>query len=307
MAESTTTDNPTNTDAPKVSDAATQIVESAQQTYGPPPSPGEEPSTTEPTAPADVTGQPKGEEPQPDISGTVTRLEQQIKAKNEFLSNLGIDPDSDMVEKLNKGLITKDDLFAKPTATTTPQATVIDKWNKFRQNITEQVNKTGEVSSTDFIKSLDVMNEVIAESRQQNQLVEVEKHFTQCKNAAETVIGSDEKHGSLPEDMQDIEMQFCLGATDYRLASETKGDPRYSTPQHYSWYADKVMGDYGKLRNHWFEAGKKAALESIKPQPPVNPVSPGTGGAPITPTELRIDASNIGEATERYFENQGIV
>lgn len=312
MPDVSTENNPSapTQDVPMSGDTPTQIVQGFQDKFGPAPSEGDVvTSTTEPAAPPDTTGQAKGDEPQPDIdAGKITRLEQQLSDQKRLLYSLGLDPESDVAEQLNKGLINKQDLLEQigaivpgkpPTAPPDPMQRVDDLISK--------IEKSGNADVPDLVETLKALKSVAVNVAQKDQAAAMDTLYKQCRNATETVINNEESHKNLPDDISEIESQIFLSSTDNLLATETNSNPRYLTPAAYSHYAQKNLGRLNKWRNHWIEQGKEIQRQSTTPKPGVNPISPTTGAGPISPPKPRITLDNIDEATRNWINNQAPV
>ena len=89
-----------------VQDPARTAVPLGQQQSTGGQAPISEPTTTpqDPSVPAEPV------EVQPD-TGTVTRLQQELARQNRVLMSLGIDPASDVAEKFQRGIISRDQLL----------------------------------------------------------------------------------------------------------------------------------------------------------------------------------------------------
>lgn len=306
MAETTSTvDNPATTqDAATGGDALTTMVADQYDKHGQS-SEGEPSSTTEPAAQVDKTGQPEGDESPPDITeGKITRLEQQIANQKKFFASLGIDPESDVIDRYNAGLITKEQLLQTvPPQEPKTEVTGIERLGSYRAKIKDKIGTGQELSQQDFLESLDIMGELAKDNERITQQANIRNLVSECERATQAVLEGDELHTVIPEDIQKIESQVFLGSTDNFLTAETHGDPHYLTPQSYGFYGQKNIEKYKKLRNAWIDYGKTLAKEEPPPEPPkptINPISSGTGSAPMKAPETMINIDNMPEAARAY-------
>ena len=312
MADSTQTDNPTNADAPNTGDVKTVVLDNLtgeSQSSG-----GEPDSTPQPAPSADVTGQPKDDVTPPDDDGKLSRLEQMLAQNNQLLTALGIDSESDIAERFQKGLVSKEELLlragvqvpAKTEPTATEPVSAVDRFNQLQQRLKQSVSENKGITETDILAVMDATSGLAKESAKAQENVDMERRFNDCRSATLAVIDKDAMHVDLPDNIKEIESQVFLSSTDNLLATETKGDPRYLTAQNYSFYADKNLERLNTLRNHWIEYGRNA-----KPAPPVpnqvNPISPTVGSAPITPPETPTTLENMNERAKAYIQLHGVV
>jgi hypothetical protein len=316
MADSTQGDNPTNAGAASEGDVKTDVLDNLVDTQ---PSGSEPDSTTPPASTADDTGQPDDDTQQPD-SGAVTRLEQRLAQQNQMLAGLGIDPESDIAERFQRGLVSKEELLmqvgARPTAPAQPtlpateqKMSPMDRHRQLKQRVAKQVQEGKGILENDILEALDVMEDIAAENIEVRQEANMEQTFSKCRNATLDVIGKDELHTKAPDNIKAIEQQVFLSSTDNLLATESKGDPRYITPDNYTFYGEKNLKRFEALRNHWIEHGRSlgSAPPAPKPGADVNPISPTTGSAPITPPETPTTLENFQDRARAYAEQHGQV
>jgi len=309
MTTESTSDNPATSDVPTTGDTLTSVVQGYKDRH-PAPSEGDTPSTPEP--PADVTGQPEPE-PQPDESGKVTRLEQDLAKQKKFLSNLGIDADSDFIERYNAGLISPDQLLKQagvtPSATEAPP-NAMQRLLQHTEKVKKQVDTGKGVTEKDYLEGMAIVAEVANEGVRLRQQTETDALYSQCQTATLSALDKDELHNAAPDDIKTIESQMFWVSTDNLLATDAHslGNPEsYFTPKSYTLYATKNMERLQALRNHWIEHGKKLARNQIAPTPSVNPIPATTGSGPATPPLPRIDRDNMGEAARNYAQQRAVV
>lgn len=317
MADSTQTDDPTNAGAANTGDTNTAVLEKLAGAVQPS---GSEPdSTTPPASTADKTGQPEGDVTTPDDTGKLSRVEQQLAQSNQLLTSLGIDPESEIAERFQKGLITKDELLLRvgvqptpspaKTEPVLPPASAVGRLDKLKQRLGDSVKQNKGIMESDILETLDVMSDIVSESAQVQQDANMVKMVADCTNATLAVIEKDPMHADLPDEIKEIESQMFLGATDNMVGAVAKGDSRYYTPNNYAFYGQKTLERRNTLRNHWIEQGKKLQQQAVAGggKPPVNPISPTTGSAPITPPETPTNIDNLQERAREYVKSQGVV
>lgn len=310
---STASDNPAATqDVANEGDALSQMVAGQYDKHGAAPSEGEPSSTTEPTTQADETGRPEGDVTEPDKDGKVTRLEQDLASQKKAFLSLGIDPESDAIEKFNAGLISREqllDIVQQPAPKEAPQeVSAFEKLAQHRTNIQEKISKGEEIMQQDYLRGLDIMADLASENLKVTQQANIDNLIGQCKNAAEAVIDTDELHTALPENIREIEAQMFLSSTDSLLGEKTNGDQRYWTPQAYTFYAKENMESFNTLRNAWIDYGRN--LEKPKPPPTVptvNPISSEAGGSPMAQPKEMIKLDNMAEAARNYQKQRAII
>jgi hypothetical protein len=310
MAEpSTTTDNPATATqgAPSSGDVLTDLVQSYQDKH-PAPSEGEPASTQEPSAPAETTGQPEGAA-QPDDSGKLSRLEQQLAQQNKLLSSIGIDPESDIAEKVAAGVLSPDDIL-RGRQEPTPQPTVADTFGQLEQEIQAKVESGQEVTQTDFLKFMRATKELAAQSARTQEQRQMEALVNDCESAMVGVLGTDEAHSNAPENIRKIEQEMFLSSTDVKLGQDARtfgNNPNFFKPQTFTHYAQKNLPSLQEYRNYWIEQGKKMQMNALNPKPTPNPVSSATGSGSIPAPQAQVNLDNLAATMRNYMKNQGAV
>jgi hypothetical protein len=306
MEDTSTPNEPTQTDVPQTGDEkvdpATQMVQEYQSQGGTP-----TPDQTE----SAVTGEPEPE-PKPDDTGKVTRLEQELATTKQLLSDtLGIDPDSDVVEKFRNGLITKEDLLGTKAAEQPKSA--IDRLRDHQESVKNRLKRGEPITPDDYVNGLELTEQIAIESSQHQQENERIKLFTDCKNAAESAILKDPLHTDLPDNIKEIETQMFLGATDNLLGMEAANhsDPNgFLTPDHYKFYGNKSHERYNQLRQHWIDYGAQQATKNItSTKTNINPVTSSTGSGSTTQPEQKFNwnEQKVEDAYQKYVASQQTV
>lgn len=310
MEPSTQTDNPATTQGVSTGgdvnqDVLSNLVKTAQEKFGPAPSAGE-PDSTQPTPPADKTGQPEGDVTPPDDTGKLTRLEQQLKKQSNLLVQFGIDPDSDVADKLAAGIITKDDILGK----TEPEKPPANKVAALKSEIQAKLNAGKGLEENDFLRLVDLLEESNQQTNQFQEQSRVEALIGQCEDAMLNHLNADQFHVKAPENIQQIEQQLFLSSTDNLLTRDAQsfGDvSSFIKPKTYGHYAAKNLERLQTYRTYLIELGKQIQMQSITGKPGPNPVSSTTGAGPTAPPSPKINATNISEATRNYFKQRAAV
>ncbi len=224
------------------------------------------------------------------------------------LVSLGIDPDSEKVERFNAGLITKEELLG--ISSTTPQQpqenlSAIEKFNRHKTSVEKNIREGKTPSAEDFLMSMQLTSDIAQEGVRAREIADMNVTLSQCESAAGSVIVDDELHKALPENIQEIEKQIFVGSTDYLMAKQTGNDPRYFNPQAYNFYAKQNLKEsFNQLRNAWIEHGKKLASAPSPPPAPnqPNPISSSTGGGPMAQPQkmLKFDDGSMQQAARDY-------
>jgi len=228
---------------------------------------------------------------------------------------LGVSSESDIVDQYINGIITKDQALsmAKPAEASKPPVEQAPR-EKIRQ-IAQKAQK-GEANQVDFAEALEAIDKMAQGYDEQGQQSLIEENVKQCKSAVDLVIGQDTVHADLPENIKEIESQVFLSSTDNLLTKGAndlvvhgiKVDRTYFTPQRYGYFAKKNIDRLNTWRNYYIDLGAKRATTNIQGgKPQVNPMSPSSGGAPITPAKPKITLDNMSEAARRYIEKQETV
>jgi hypothetical protein len=309
MVEPTGTGEPTNAAAPNDGGVNTAVLDN----LAPKPSDSEPGSTISPPPATDDTGQPQDDVQQPD-DGKAERLEQRLAETNKMLTRLGFDPESDIAERFNAGLISKEEILMQAGVTPTAPppkeqpSSASDKLAQLKSRVGQSVKDGKGILEGDILELLDVTTDLVAESNELQNQNSLERQFAECRDATLNVIGKDPKHTEAPDNIKDIESQMFLSSTDNLVAITGRGDPKSITGKNYSFYAGKNLDKLNELRNYWMEQGRKTAPQPpVPPANPVNPISPSEGGGPITPPETPTTIDNIEERAQAYIESFGQV
>jgi len=295
---------------------------------------GNDPTSTTPVSDipvnADNTVQPDPNvAPAVEPDDSVQRLEQQVSDLGKTIAMLGIDPNGEFANRLQRGLVSPEELQAKlgnggNQNPSQPEPSVQDSFSKLIQ-----AAKEGEyISKEDYIKSLEVMSNFVAgetaKSTQNDQMALIEN----CMSSAKSVISADERHTSLPADLKLIEENMFVLATDNMVGEQAnaaiqrnqlRSDQRESffTPENYKYYGARAQESFGKLRDHYVQMGYDKREAELNPPPSggdlptggnppnnlVNPISSNSGTGPTLPQGEMLNVNNMGSAARNYMAN----
>lgn len=283
---------------------------------------GESTESTESSQDAENVSQDTAEQPEGTFdtktdTGADKRAAQELAKKNKLLEAIGIDPDSEIADMYQAGVISKEELaqhmqgFGQQQQQAWPQQQMTEQQKQ--ETISDVLGriKTQGATEEDVVKALEMVQQEISTTQQEKQTEQLNQTINQCIQATTGVLRSDEYHGQLPEELQSLEQQMFLASTDNYVLQEAQktGNPqRYMNPNTYQYYASKNAERFGKLRDHYIELGKKLQREAMKPrshnQQNVNPVPPGSGQAPANPPRQQITVDNLNESAAKYIKQQ---
>jgi hypothetical protein len=246
--------------------------------------------------------------------GTVTRLQQQLAQNNKLLQTLGIEPDSDIAERFNAGLIGKQELLEYAGIAPVPPTTQAETPEQRLANIIEKAKREG-ATQEDFIAAMETVGGIVKAQKEQAERSNLSNRLNECIAVVTNAIEQDDLHKDLPADLQEIETQMFLTSTDNIVMRDAKKYSRsesdyvkYLTPASYGFYADKNIERLGKLRDYYIELGRKLQRGDQMPRTTnVNPISPSVGTGPTAPPVPQITRDNWKEAARRYVAQQGTI
>ena len=261
-------------------------------------------------------------EPTEDVStdaGQVNRIRQQMEKSNKLLAGLGIDPSSDIADKYTAGIYSKEDLLelmgihsGQPQVPTAqPKSVPFAGPANTLQEVIDRVNREG-ASEKDFVEALSAVQSALTASQQEAQANDLSNTLNQCASSTKRVIQSHERHTALPADLQAVEEQLFLAATDNLVLREAQNSPNpnaFLSPNSYGYYANRFNNQYQKLVNHYINVGRQMQKQGMAPVhgSGVNPVSPSLGSGPSEPASVPINRDNWKEAARAYMNRQGVV
>ena len=246
--------------------------------------------------------------------GKAARLETELNGYRKVLDTLGIDPDSDVAQKVMAGVIGKDDLVKHiapqianriPPQPETPREPeyAADKLRALMERV-----EAGDPTQDDFKESLRIINQLVDENNQVQQQRSQQDTIARCTQAMLAPIMDDKYHAELPDDLKRVEEQMFQGGTDLTVGQEARKSPNpqvYFNEKTYGFYADQNKQAYDKLRTHYINMGRKMERGGTPNPNPIEPVAPSTGGAPVEAPKTIPTAKNMRDLAKQYLQGNG--
>jgi hypothetical protein len=253
-----------------------------------------------------VTVEPGATAPQSVENGKAARLEQELSKMNRALKSLGVDPDSDVVDKINRGIMTWDDVLNRqqPTQQVQPQPRrASDKLAQVYQKV-----HAAEPTADDFKEALAAMVDAVKDQEARESAQTTQQIVSAVKGSVYNVIDNDDLHKQLPPDLAALERDVFYSSTDHFVSDEAFKSPnpnRFFTPETYKYYAEMNANRYNKLREHYINLGRQQERQALQ-QPKTNqtnvvPISAGAGISPATPPVPQVTKANMKQAAEAYL------
>lgn len=259
---------------------------------------------------ATATSGPVTTEPNPVDNGKAARLEQELAKVNRALKNLGVDPESDVLDKINRGIINWDDVINRQPQTRQmpePAKRASDKLAEVYQKVSH-----ADPTPDDFKEALAAMVAAVKEQETKEMANTTQQVVSAVKNSVFNVIENDAMHKQLPPDLAQLEKDVFYSSTDHYVSNEAfqSGNPnRFFNPETYKYYAELNAGRYQKLRDFYVNQGrqmeKQALTQQKQPQTNVVPISASAGAAPATPTLPQMTKANMKQAAAAYLAQMG--
>ena len=256
--------------------------------------------------------------------GKTTRLEQRLASQRSLLNELGVDPDSEIVQRFNNGTATRRELLTAagiipgqgsepsiaPVAQPSGPVDIIDRIKTLQQRAS-----TDGASSEDFAELASLMGEAISSVRQEKTHEHHITNLQQCTSVVEKTILQDPMFNALPEDIKAIEGQIFLASADNMLlrdAQKSKDPASCINPGAYQHYSNKMLSNLQTLRDYYVKVGMERQRTLQNPAPGGGnqisvPLSSGSGGSPMPRPVPKITASNYKQAALNYVQSMGNV
>ena len=238
--------------------------------------PALEPNVEEPQA--DVTGQPEAPKsepkPEPDINANIGR---KAKAYADALKAIGIDPESDMVDHIAAGIITKEDLIRQAS----PQAQPTQELSR-----KERVARIVEKAKTEGLTAEDVavlgsaFIELETEKEHAYQTTQAQQALAQCQGVCANVIESDPMFGNAPENIQQLAKEVFFASTDAYVANRVpqgQDASKFLNARTYAYYAKENLPRFKELLG-WMAAKN---TETAPAAPAIKPAGAADGGSVV--------------------------
>lgn len=238
-------------------------------------------------------------------NGKATRLEQEIASYKRVMEVMGIDPDSDVAQRVMSGVVSKEDLMRQIGAQQPAQQPQEAPGARERlRQLVDRVN-SDEPTQDDFKESLRIIADLVEEGSRTAEQQKAQTTLQSCAQAVTDVLRQDPVHTQMPEQLRTAEEQMFLAATDFLVGAEARktGNPQaFLNPRVYGFYASKAAEQLGGLREYYMSQGRQATRTAPKPTS-VNPIPPSTGGQPVQgpPPEL-ITVKNMRQAAAQYLQ-----
>lgn len=253
-----------------------------------------------------VTVEPAAATPQNADNGKAARLEQELGKMNRALKSLGIDPESDVVDKINRGILSWDDVLNRQSQ---PQQTAPPKRASERlAEVYQKVNMT-DPTADDFKAALAAMVDVVKEQETKDSAQAAQQSVSAVKQTVFNVIDNDQMHKTLPPDLAELEKSIFYSSTDHLVSNEAFQSPnpnRFFNPETYKYYAELNAGRYNKLRDFYINQGRQMEKQAQQPtttttKPNVVPMSPSTGVSPAAPAGPLPTKANMKLLAQQYL------
>lgn len=305
-----TTDNQTTNDvsANQMASGETTAAPGTEAAPGTVPAEPQSPDVTTTDTPVEPTTQVD--------DGKLTRMEQDMAKKNRVIEALGLDPNSDVADRLDSGLLTRDELLREAGHVEPPPAPVYQQPEQPRDpmaTLTELRQKMSNEAYTDP-KDMDAvigtMQDILVAQDQRSRQRDVQDHVSTCRAVVNKVYDNDPTIEKLPIEIQQIERLAFEASTDALLERENPNNPyQYATPNGYEFYAKKNKGRFQQMRDYYINLGR--TMEKTGENPPANnpvvPISPSQGGSPTPSPPVQITRDNMRQKAQDYITQRGIV
>lgn len=239
-------------------------------------------------------------------NGKAARLEQEIAAYKRVIEVMGIDPDSDVAQRVMSGVVSKDDLMRQIGAQQPAEQPQQPASAHARlQQLVERVNND-EPTQDDFKESLQIIADLVNEQNQATEQQKVQTTLQSCAQAVTNVLHQDPVHSQMPDQLKAAEEQMFLAATDFLVGAEARkaGNPQaFLNPRVYGFYANKAAEQLGELREYYMSQGRQPIKPPTTKPVQVNPIAPSQGGQPVQgPPPEMITVKNMRQAANRYLQ-----
>lgn len=260
--------------------------------------------------PAAAPPQQPGSQPEAIDQGRLTRIEQDSARKGKVLQALGLDPNSNLIDQFEQGLLTEADLRARlaPQPVSQPAQPAVKSPLDTLKEIQDRVHNNKDATLDDFEQMAAATFEALRENEQRTQQTEMQRTAQQCQDAVYSVFDSAETQLE-DETLRMTEREIFMAATDRNVtadAQKLQNPSQMLNPQTYGFYANKTAESLAALKEAYIELGKQQALQGKIPAPAeqiIPPASPGGGAMPKAPT-VKVNVDNMAQAREQYLRSR---
>lgn len=265
---------------------------------------------------------PQAEETPPaEADGKNERVLQENAAMKLAFQYLGLNADSPVIDQINSGLLTREQILgtpAVPQAPVVPPAPTITTEQKLA-NLDKVIPQEGDVSADDFRAVIGQIKEVVSDVVRENQTLKQARDqdnretLSERTASAATAVFESEVAADLPADVKAIAQELFLGAVDnkvYELAADPQvGQQRALSVEGYTFAAKQLAPKFDALI-----AAIKGTPAPVPLAPagtpaaatPVRPLAPGGGApSPAPPAEKGTFAiENLETNVDNYMASQ---
>lgn len=246
----------------------------------------------------------------PQEDGTLTRVQQENARLSKTLSSLGIDPNSEVVDEIVNGRITKEELVGymqgnRPTDNQQPPVPTRQELNQ-AQAIIESLKSKDVITKDDFISALESITSEVSETksvasklRQQQEEEELASTYNDCMEAVKRNVpvipgASQELQNIMKETLWALTNE--LAVTEGQKVGNTSA---YMNPASYNVLAAKAAENLKAMFSHQAQAGGPKRV----PGDNVISLGNGDGGGSYAASTPRVTRNNM-EAVARAYAQQ---
>ena len=259
------------------------------------PVPGEQEAA--PATPAEGTSQAEADE------AKMHRVSQENAKLRIAITKFGVDPDSDLVEQINAGVITVDDITrarqpVTPTAApqastpTAPEIPLDQQIDNLQSIVNAPIPERGYSSEDVQARDKAFMGVIAGQVKQIQNITQSQEQKEQQEQAHSMVAATNvvfnedvlsDLMAEIPEDVREIGSKMFLGATDIENIELIKshGKEKALTADGYRFSANKVAPEMKQFIQAVYKAGQDST--NPNPIPPTHPIAPRTNVQPLRP------------------------
>lgn len=231
------------------------------------------------------------------------RVSQDNATLRTTLRKLGVEPDSDVVEQINAGVITLDDIVrarqpVTPTAApqvsppTAPEIPLDQQIDNLKSILDKPIGPDG-ISAENVRDQQKAFFGVIAsQAKEIKNITQSQEQREQQEQANGMVTATNEVFNTdvlsgltveIPEDVREIGAKMFLGATDIENIELIKshGKEKALTADGYRYSASQIAPEMKQFIQAVYKAGRDSL--NPNPTPPVVPTAPRTNVQPLRP------------------------
>ncbi len=280
------------------------------------------PATTPAATPGSEAGQPAGQPGQdtaPEDKGTIARLQQDMAVKDNLLRMLNIDPNGNVAEKIEAGLLTQQDLVDiayKPVTPTTEPASPKVSPEQTLSNLQTRISQRGDdapVSAEMYKQDVQDLMKVVVDLADTNKSLidksnsnDLTNLQTQNLSAVDAVFNASEILTGLPDTEKAIAKEALISMTDYSVVGMSQ-DPQVGqkayTPQGYNFAAKQALPKVlALLKGASIKGGQQAVLNIANNPSQVTTMQPSPQGSPVVTPPVPMTLENLGKNTDAFIK-----